>query len=245
MDIVANTKSATEVWWDSYDVIQRENNYYIYLGDVTWHWVASWFVMMMVNALVSWFSKTLVNAAEIIAYTNEILKPRVPSNMLMTVLMIRWNELEKKLFMTWAGHEYLLVYKKSQNKAFKVKSGWVALWMTKNISKIVKESQIWIEQWDIVIMYTDWITEARNTNKEDGLMFWVDKLVETIEKAPYKTAQWVFNNITIELSKWMGYNHKQFDDITLITMHYKWDKPVEEDANPIIPKENITEWFWH
>jgi sigma-B regulation protein RsbU (phosphoserine phosphatase) len=244
MDIVANTKSATEVGWDSYDVIQRDDNYYIYLGDVTWHWVASGFVMMMVNALVSWFSKQLVNAAEIIAHTNEILKPRVPSNMLMTVLMIRWNELEKKLFMTWAWHEYLLVYKKAQWKAFKIKSWGVALWMTKNISKIVKESQIWIESWDIIVMYTDWITEARNTNKEDWMMFWVENLIETIEKAPYKTAQWVFNNITIDLSKWMWYNHKQFDDITLIVMHYKWDSTVDNDVSPIIPKENITEWYW-
>ncbi len=244
IDIVANTKSATEVGWDSYDVIKQGDNYYIYLWDVTWHWVASWFVMMMVNALVSWFSKKLISSAEILAHTNEILKPRVPSNMLMTLLMVRWNELEKKLFMTWAGHEYLLVYKKSQQKAFKIKSWGVALWMTKNISNIVKESQIWIEEWDIIIMYTDWITEARNTNKEDWMMYGVDKLIETIEKAPYKTAQWVFNNITIELSKWMWYNHKQFDDITLITMHYKWDGKIEENANPIIPKENITEWYW-
>lgn len=245
IDIVANTKSATEVGWDSYDVINSNDNYYIYLWDVTGHWVASGFVMMMVNALISWFSKLLVNSAEIIANTNEILKPRVPSNMLMTLLMVRWNEIEKKLFMTWAWHEYLLVYKKEQQKAFKIKSGWVALGMTKNIFKIVKESQIAIEQWDIVILYTDGITEARNTNKEDWLMFWIDKLVDVIEKSPFKTAQWVFNNITIELSRWMGYNCKQFDDITLVVLHYKWNQSIETDANPIIPKENITEWYWN
>lgn len=245
IDIVANTKSATEVGWDSYDVINNNDNYYIYLWDVTGHWVASGFVMMMVNALVSGFSKMLVSSAEIIANTNEILKPRVPSNMLMTLLMVRWNEIEKKLFMTWAWHEYLLVYKKEQQKAFKVKSWWVALGMTKNIFKIVKESQIAIEQGDIVVLYTDWITEARNTNKEDWLMLWIDKLVEIIEKSPFKTAQWVFNNITIELSRWMWYNCKQFDDITLVVLHYKWNQNIENDANPIIPKENITEWYWN
>jgi phosphoserine phosphatase RsbU/P len=244
IDIVANTKSATEVGWDSYDVIKQWENYYIYLWDVTWHWVASGFVMMMVNALVSGFSKKLINSAEIVSHTNEILKPRVPSNMLMTLLMVRWNEMEKKMYMTWAWHEYLLVYKASQKKAFKIKSWWVALWMTKDISKILKESQIWVEEWDIIILYTDGITEARNTNSEDWMMFWVDKLVETIENSPYKTAQWVFNNITIDLSKWMWYNHKQFDDITLLVAHYKWSHKNEHDADKIIPKENITEWYW-
>lgn len=41
LDIVANTKSATEVGGDSYDIIERGNNRYIYLGDVTGHGVAS------------------------------------------------------------------------------------------------------------------------------------------------------------------------------------------------------------
>lgn len=64
--------------------------------------MASGFVMMMVNALISGFSKMLENSAEILARTNEILKPRVKSNMLMTMLMVRWNEKDKKLFMTGA-----------------------------------------------------------------------------------------------------------------------------------------------
>jgi hypothetical protein len=55
--------------------------------------------------------------------TNEILKPRVKSNILMSLLLVRWNEAEKRLFMTGAGHEYLMIYKASQKKCFKIKSG--------------------------------------------------------------------------------------------------------------------------
>jgi serine phosphatase RsbU (regulator of sigma subunit) len=79
--------------------------------------------MMMVNALISAFSKLCINAAQIISFTNEILKPRIKSNMLMTLLMIRWNEREKKLFMTGAGHENLLVYKAKEDTVIKIKSG--------------------------------------------------------------------------------------------------------------------------
>ena len=200
--------------------------------------------MMMVNALISAFSKLMVNGSHILANANEVLKPRVKSNMLMTLLMIRWNEQDKKLYMTWAWHEYLLVYKKKDNKTYKLKSGWVALWMAKDISKALKEVQISFEKWDIIIMYTDWITEARNSPKEDFVMFWIDRLVDVIEKSPVKTAQWVFNSITIELSKFMGYSNKQFDDITLVVSHYKWDDIVENNISSTISKENITEWNW-
>jgi hypothetical protein len=43
----------------------------------------------------------------------------------------------------------------------------------------------------------------------------------------------------------MGYNHRQFDDITLIVMHYKWDSIIENDVSRDIPEANITEWNWH
>lgn len=122
IDIVADTKSATEVGGDSYDIIKQDDNYYVYIGDVTGHGVASGFVMMIVNALISGFSKIVESSADILVKTNEIVKPRVKSNMLMTLLMIRWNEREKKMYMTGAGHEYLIIYKASQKKTFKIKS---------------------------------------------------------------------------------------------------------------------------
>lgn len=244
LDIVGNTKSATEVGGDSYDIITRGDNNYIYLGDVTGHGVASGFVMIMANALISGFSKMVVSGAEILAKTNEILKPRIKSNMLMSLLMVRWNEAEKKFYMTGAGHEYLLIYKKSKGKVFRIQSGGVALGMTRDISKILKESQISFEMGDIAVMYTDGITEARNSNQESGTMFGIDRLMRIIEEAPVKTARGIYNVITVELSKFMGYNHKQFDDITLLTIHYRGTEVIENDVPKDIPKEFITEWNW-
>lgn len=244
IDIVADTKSATEVGGDSYDVIEQGDNFYVYIGDVTGHGVASGFVMMIVNALISGFSKIVESGADILVRTNEIVKPRVKSNILMTLLMIRWNEREKKMYMTGAGHEYLIVYKASQKKAFKIKSGGVALGMTKNVSKILKETQIAVERDDIIVLYTDGITEARNGKSESDMMLGIDRLMEIIESSPVKTAQGVFNNITIELSKFMWYGHRQFDDITLIAMHYKGDAIIEKNVAPEIPSQFITEWNW-
>jgi hypothetical protein len=41
----------------------------------------------------------------------------------MTMLLLRWNEKEKRLFITGAGHEYLMIYKQSTRKVYKIKSG--------------------------------------------------------------------------------------------------------------------------
>lgn len=208
--------------------------------------------MVMVNALVSWFSKIFKKWNEILANTNEITKPRVKSNILMTLLLLRWNENEKRLFMTGAWHEYLIIYKHSLNKCFKIKSGWLALGMTKNVHKILKEQEIKFEKNDIVVLYTDGITESLNRRQKDGneVMFWEQRLIDAIQNSPtlsgsgIKTARGVFNNITIELSKFLWYKHKQFDDITLVVAHYNGTNVIENDFPEDISKDFITEWDW-
>jgi serine phosphatase RsbU (regulator of sigma subunit) len=101
--------------------------------------------------------------------------------------------------------------------------------MIKDVTKLLKEQEIKFEPNDIIVLYSDGITEAINKPKKDGSeeMFLEDRLVQSIENAPnikekdYKSSRSVFNNITIELSKFMGYNPVQLDDVTLATVHYK------------------------
>ncbi len=74
-------------------------------------------------------------------------------------------------------------------------------------------------------------------------MFGVDRLSETIRTAESKTAQGVFNAITVTLSRFMGYNHRQHDDATLIVMHYRESDDIERPGSELAP-EFITEWNW-
>jgi sigma-B regulation protein RsbU (phosphoserine phosphatase) len=253
LNIIANSKPAWEIGWDSYDIIKSNENYYIYVADATGHWVWAWLIMMMVNSLIAWFAKVYIKWSQIMSSANEILKPRVKANLLMTVLLLRWNEEQKRLFMTWAWHEYLMIYKQKNKKCYKIKSWGLALGMVKNISKLLKEKEVAFVPWDIVVLYTDWITEAINRPKRDGSekMFWEDNLMKTIEQSPnmkwkdYKTAQSIYNNITINLSKFMWYKPLQLDDVTLTVIQYKTkDYIAENDFPSKIWNDLITEWNW-
>ncbi len=253
LNVVARSRPAWEIWWDSYDIIQQWDNYYIYVWDATGHWVWAGFIMIMVNSLISAFTKVFISGAQILAHTNQILKPRVKANLLMSLLLVRWNEKDKKMYMTWAGHEYLMIFKHKSQKCFRVKSGWVALGMIKNIHKLIKEQQIQFEPKDIIVLYSDGITEAINRPTKDWKeeMLWEDNLQRIIEEAPNvewqknKSARTVFNHISIELSRFMGYKHAQLDDITLTTIEYKTDDYDQNLDIPLeIPNTFMTEWKW-
>ena len=253
LNVIAKSKPAWEIGWDSYDIINQWDNYYIYVWDATGHWVWAWFIMIMVNSLISAFTKVFISGAQILAHTNQILKPRVNANLLMSLLLVRWNEKDKKLYMTWAGHEYLMIFKHKSQKCFRIKSGWVALGMIKNIHKLIKEQQVQFEPKDIIVLYSDGITEAINRPQKDGKedMLWEDNLQRIIEESPNvewtkcKSARTVFNHISIELSRFMWYKHVQLDDVTLTTIEYKSPEYDENLDIPLkIPNSLMTEWKW-
>lgn len=246
LEIALATAPASEVGGDSLDIIAWKNdNYYIYIGDVTGHGVPSGFVMMTVNALVSAFVSSEQSSATVLSETNRILKPRIKQNMMMTCVMLRWDDIAKTLYYTGAGHEYLLVYKAATNKVFKIKSGGVALWMVRDASKTLKEQQILFEKNDVIILYTDGITEARYRSEQNWLLFGIDRIVESIMKPPVKTAENIFRQITIDLSAFMGYKHKQYDDVTLFVARYVgsgWETLT--DLPEKIDYSHLTEWNW-
>lgn len=248
LTIAMATTPASEVGGDSFDIIKwKDNNYYIYVGDVTGHGVPSWFVMMMVNALISAFSLSESNWANILAKTNTILKPRIKQNMMMTCVMLRWDAIAKSMYYTGAGHEFILVYKAKDNKVFKIKSGGVALGMTKDSTKILREQQILFAPGDIILIYSDGISEARYRSEQNGILFSVDRIIASIEKLEVKSAENIFKKVTIDLSSWMGYKYIQYDDISLVIVEYN---ALGKDANTLldvhhnIDTTSITEWNW-
>ncbi len=136
---------------------------------------------------------------------------------------------------------------------FKIKSGWVALGMIKDINKLLKEQEVKFEKNDIIVLYSDGITECINQPTKTGSeqMFGEERLITAIESAPkvlgkaYKNASNVFNNITIEVSRFMGYKHTQLDDVTLVVIHYRGDDyDIKDDANQTVTHDLLTEWHW-
>lgn len=52
------------------------------------------------------------------------------------------------------------------------------------------------------------------------MLFGTERIIESIMKPAEKTAENIFNQLTIDLSAFMGYKHKQYDDVTLIVARF-------------------------
>ena len=220
LDIVAKNRSAAEVGGDCFDFLQSSdgNQTFIYIGDVTGHGVPAGLVMMMVDTLIhSMIAMGLNSSKDILSNTNVLLTPRISTKLFMTLVMLRWDAAQQKLFYTGAGHEHILIYRAKTEKVESIRSGGIALGMIPDNSKILVEKEIPLEIGDSVVLYTDGITEAKS---KTGEMYDVDHLSTSFQKHGYMpSSESIFDHVGQDFSTFVG-EYTQVDDITMMVIKY-------------------------
>ncbi|MBI2453467.1 SpoIIE family protein phosphatase [Candidatus Peregrinibacteria bacterium] len=224
LNVLLKTKSAVEIGGDSFDFIEKGENTFIYIGDVTGHGVPSGLVMMMVDTLINTFTDMYERTDEILIHTNKYLKPRLSPTMFMTMLLFRFHHPTKKMYVSGAGHEHILIYKKSDQMCKTEASGGIALGMVQDMSNMVSEREISFEEGDILVAYSDGISEAKNLN---GEMFGLKRLKTILEEAGKMdlNVSKIFEIFTKSFEKFRQ-NHVQEDDMTIIIIKHK--RPQDE-----------------
>ena len=220
LDIVAKTKSAAEVGGDSFDFLSSPdgNNTFIYIGDVTGHGVPAGLVMVMVDTLIqSMISQSLTSSKDVLVNTNALLTPRISARLFMTLVMLRWEAKDQKMNYTGAGHEHILIYRAKTNTVEASRAGGIALGMIPDNSQVINEQEIQLEIGDSILLYTDGITEAKNTA---GEMYDVQRITESFKKHGYlPSAESIFDHVTQDFAQFVG-EYVQVDDITMIVSKY-------------------------
>ncbi|MFC1600436.1 PP2C family protein-serine/threonine phosphatase [Patescibacteria group bacterium] len=229
LEVVTKTRPAVEIGGDSFDYISAKDSTYFYVGDVTGHGAPAALVMMMVNTLLHTYSEMYQSPYDIVVNTNKQLKPRIKSSMFMTMVLLKWDHLKQKMTYVGAGHEHILIYRAKTGEIESKESGGIALGMTPDNSKIVKEMGISLEKDDIVVLYTDGITEAQN-NK--GEMFGLERLIELVKKhATQYGPEGINHHVALDFSQFVG-ETEQADDITLMVLKYTGSQAAPQSAAP-------------
>lgn len=214
--LFGNTRPASEIGGDSFDIIPAGKNTFVYVGDVTGHGIPAALIMVMVNTIIRTYSEMHTSGYDIIVNTNRTLKQRIEPRRFMTCVLLRWNTEEQKLYYTGAGHEHILIFHKKEGICEVRRTGGIALGMVPDISKIVKEEPIPVESGDFVVLYSDGIIEAKNM---EGEMFGVERLKKAVEQyAGTATPEELFTHLSKDFGIFVG-DQIQEDDITLIALY--------------------------
>jgi sigma-B regulation protein RsbU (phosphoserine phosphatase) len=134
---------------------------------------------------------------------------RLGSDHYMTMMAMRLNQSE----MTIAGkHQDLVIYRSALNKTETVTISGTWLGITDDIKDSLPELTIKINTGDIVLLFTDGITEAANA---EGEMFSQVRLEQALNKYADLPVGKLRDKIIEEV---MYYQEEQLDDMTLVVI---------------------------
>jgi len=138
--------------------------------------------------------------------------------MYMTLVMLCWDKTAKKMTYVGAGHERILVYRKATGQIDDIVSGGTALGMIEDVSSTAKEQEIVLQGGDIVILYSDGITEAKS---KSGELYGLERLKKALaEYGSQYSSSGVCHHISQDLAVFVG-DESQIDDMTLMAIEKK------------------------
>ncbi|MDD5654514.1 MAG: PP2C family protein-serine/threonine phosphatase, partial [Candidatus Omnitrophica bacterium] len=174
-------------------------------------------------------NKQPITPKAILLSTNQMLYEHINAKKFMTMLYLTWDPSQKKLFYSSAGHEHILIYRSNlesprvapegtsplgQPNVEAIISGGFMLGMVPEIDEYLEDRSLSLNPQDKVILYTDGVTEARNTDED---LFGLKRLTDIISKHGHKPAQDLLSIIKEEVYAYIG-TREQYDDITLVVM---------------------------
>ncbi|MDD5170962.1 MAG: SpoIIE family protein phosphatase [Syntrophales bacterium] len=212
-DLAAHNEPAREVGGDFYDFIPvMEDNLGLVIADVSGKGMPAAMFMGLSRTIIRASTTGDPAATNAIKQANELICRDSTSGMFVTlfygVLNTRW----RRLRYVNAGHNPPMVFRKDSSEAIFLKAKGIALGVATEID--LEESSIDLMSGDILVMYTDGITEAINEREE---VFGLERLIRVILTHRDMPSQAIIDQIQREVSSFAG-DQPQFDDITLMIL---------------------------
>ncbi len=216
LEIAASMVPATEVGGDCYDVLPAQGGAWIAIGDVAGHGMAAAIVALMTQSVIAGVSRSLPDAtpARVVTILNEVLQDNIRNRLQqdehVTFTLLRYHGGGRVVFA--GAHEEILVWRAADKKLETVMTPGTWLGARRDISHVTTNEELHLEVGDVMVLYTDGVTEAFDA---EGNMFELERLMALIEKHGGGTCQEIHDAIRAAVDGWM---HELEDDVTLMVV---------------------------
>ena len=216
LDIAASMNAAKDVGGDFYDFFRIDDDHIGFvIADVSGKGVPAAIFMAVSRTLIRATGIRGVKPSECITYSNNLLAKESVNSMFVTVFYGIYNIQTGEITYTNAGHNppYLL----------KANGSLQMLPMTKDIvagaidDYQYSEDKIQMEHGDILLLYTDGVTEATNTDFNE---YGDERLKALLKKQAQEECQQIINAVKADVKAFVG-EAEQSDDITLLALRRK------------------------
>lgn len=221
-DIASLYRSAKEVGGDYYDVIKVAPRLIgVMVADVSGKGVPGSLVMTITRTVARLVSIKNKSAKSVLVKVNNFVKEDMKKGMFVTAFYLVLNSFTRRINFASAGHDPLILYRAKEEKIYYIKPKGFPLGITLPdealFKKVMVEESLKLQKDDVIVVYTDGVTEAMNGRREQ----WGEKrFVDFIKANGRLTAREFIDKLNDELKEFtQGY--PQNDDITIVVIKEK------------------------
>ena len=223
LDVAAEVRPATEVGGDYYDLFSGGNRDTFAIGDVTGHGLESGVVMLMTQSILrGLLTETGMPLTRVLEHANQALFANIARSGIDRYLSLCLIDYAKDVQnsaganLTIVGqHETILIARASGDiEVIDTDALGFSVGMIDDISPFVAETRTTIVTGDVVLLYSDGVTEAENTL---GVAYGTDRLSEQLLLHRHQTAAQIKRAILDDLLTFCADSPLQ-DDVMLVVL---------------------------
>ncbi len=213
--VAAVMRPADEVGGDYYDFFETHGGErWVTLGDVSGHGVESGLIMMMAQSSIASIldSDTGVSPSALLVSVNRIIRKNILRLNVERYMTLVAANLSGDSITISGKHTDLIILRVPDYTPEVVPTDGTWLGITDEVDGFMKDRVVPVNKGDMVLMYTDGATEAKNS---EGELFGDERLIESFIKHCRQPVNEIINGILADIS---AYQSGQDDDITLLVI---------------------------
>jgi serine phosphatase RsbU (regulator of sigma subunit) len=218
LEIAAVMETATEVGGDYYDVIPVESGCWLGIGDVSGHGLGSGVVMLMIQSAVGALVREAGDAApaQVEAVVNRMIYENVRLRMgrrdHATLTLLKYEESGRVRFV--GAHEDILVFRAGSKKVEQVETPGTWVGVVPSIEAATTESSLDLGLGDVMVLYTDGLTEAFRAGEQFGM----ERLIAVVEQNGTRAVDEIRDAIMAAVKDWSRGVVR--DDMSLVVVRH-------------------------
>ncbi len=216
VEVAAFNEPAQQIGGDYYDFIRIDDDHLgIAIADVSGKGIGGALLMSVCRSVLRAQASGNLSPAAVLRSLNRVLAPDISEDMFVTMLYMVLHVKERRLVVARAGHERpVVIGRAGQVRAVDAPGGAIGILDADAFDAVLGESEVQLEPGDVVVAFTDGITEAQD---ELGGEWGMDRFFDACKVASAEGPHSVLNNVRQRLRRFVG-ERAQYDDMTLLAM---------------------------
>ena len=208
---------ARQVSGDYFDYIHVDDERLgVAIADVSGKGVPASLIMAICRSVLRAEALRNPSPADVLRKVNRQLYPDIKEDMFISMAYLILDHERNGITLARAGQDAPLLYKKQSQTVTPVKSPGMVLGIDSGnvFDRLTADFALRLERDDCLVLYTDGVTEALNT---EGDEFGLERTVQSVRATAADGAQAIVKKLIEDVRNFTG-SHPQNDDITLIAI---------------------------